>query len=250
MTSRAPNQDPDTLRDELVLELARRGGSSATQAKVDGRNIYEAIAKTLGIPEGWRDERYPTAERGGSQSSKFAIKIQWAKDALKNAGLIETPAALRSRGIKPHGFWVLTARGMDKARALGFAQTAPTPPAAEEHSRTEGGRRVVSRSLPERDPTLRDAAIRLHTKKGRIVCAACRFDFEETYGALGRGFIEMHHVVPLEDGARDSRPSDLIPLCSNCHRMVHRTRGVTLSVDELRDKLSRGQSSRKRRRGS
>ena len=35
------------------------------------------------------------------------------------------------------------------------------------------------------------------SEKGKLECECCGFDFEKTYGALGSGFIECHHIVPL-----------------------------------------------------
>lgn len=29
------------------------------------------------------------------------------------------------------------------------------------------------------------------------VCQACEFDFEKTYGEIGRDYIEVHYVKPL-----------------------------------------------------
>ncbi len=60
-----------------------------------------------------------------------------------------------------------------------------------------------------------------------FVCEACDFDFEKTYGDLGREFIEAHHLVPIGTlEAGKSRKVDLqkdfAVLCANCHRMIHR----------------------------
>jgi 5-methylcytosine-specific restriction enzyme A len=68
---------------------------------------------------------------------------------------------------------------------------------------------------------------------GRLVCEACGFDFESTYGELGRGFAECHHLRPLADGVRETRLRDLAIVCSNCHRMIHRRLSL-LSIEELR----------------
>ncbi|MGQ0279047.1 HNH endonuclease [Sphingopyxis sp. Q841] len=65
-------------------------------------------------------------------------------------------------------------------------------------------------------------------------CEVCDFDFLETYGELGRGFIEAHHKIPvarLELGAK-TRIEDLAAVCSNCHRMLHRSGGLT--IDDLK----------------
>lgn len=67
----------------------------------------------------------------------------------------------------------------------------------------------------------------------------CGFGFEKAYGPLGKDFIEVHHVVPLSEAGRvNTDPlTDLIVLCANCHRMVHRNRSICLSLDELKQHL-------------
>jgi predicted HNH restriction endonuclease len=68
-------------------------------------------------------------------------------------------------------------------------------------------------------------------------CTVCLFDFSARYGDVGLGFIEAHHIVSvaqLKPGAK-TRIQDLVPVCSNCHRMLHRHRG--LRIDELRARL-------------
>jgi 5-methylcytosine-specific restriction enzyme A len=59
---------------------------------------------------------------------------------------------------------------------------------------------------------------------GKLDCEVCKFDFYETYGDLGKGFIECHHRTPLSDLDAESKTSltDLALVCSNCHRMLHR----------------------------
>lgn len=69
------------------------------------------------------------------------------------------------------------------------------------------------------------------------ICRACGFDFEARYGDIGREFIEAHHLLPLADfrGQKltlDAK-KDFTVLCSNCHRMIHRTAFVH-SVEEFR----------------
>lgn len=69
------------------------------------------------------------------------------------------------------------------------------------------------------------------TKKAKLrhgyVCQACGFDFEKVYGAIGRKFIEAHHLVQLSSLkgtiVRLDAKKDFCVLCSNCHRMIHKT---------------------------
>ena len=99
---------------------------------------------------------------------------------------------------------------------------------------TKEGKRVAYYSTRyERSEKNRAAAIKYHGLK----CMACGFDFESVYGERGRNYIEVHHIVPLSqrDGPADVDPeTDLICVCSNCHRMIHRSKGAVLSLEELK----------------
>ena len=103
--------------------------------------------------------------------------------------------------------------------------------------RKEGAVKYSEFRTYERDPKIRTEAIRLHGLR----CQACGFDFGEMYGAYGEGFIEIHHLHPLfEIGeSHEVNPlTDLVPICSNCHRMIHRWKDRMLSVEELRTMVS------------
>lgn len=99
-------------------------------------------------------------------------------------------------------------------------------------ARTEGGEKVYISLRRERDPALRADALALHG----LDCMVCGFNFEKIYGQLGKGFIEVHHIVPLADAGKSltDPEKDLVVLCANCHRMVHRRRGMCLTVEELK----------------
>jgi predicted HNH restriction endonuclease len=73
-------------------------------------------------------------------------------------------------------------------------------------------------------------------KNGRLYCEVCDFDFEKEYGSRGDGFIECHHTKFLSDYDEPTKTSitDLVLLCSNCHRIIHRKK-PWLSVEELKD---------------
>lgn len=111
-----------------------------------------------------------------------------------------------------------------------------SPPEGER--RTEGGRKVYVSWRAERKAGARGDAVRIHGN----TCMGCRFDFAAAYGPAGAGYIEVHHVVPLADhGTRETDPAtDLIVLCANCHRIVHRKRGVCPSLEGLRRLIDNG----------
>ncbi|MDQ0309275.1 5-methylcytosine-specific restriction protein A [Kitasatospora herbaricolor] len=77
----------------------------------------------------------------------------------------------------------------------------------------------------ERSKKLREKKIASVLKKGDpLACEACDFDFAQVYGERGKGYIEVHHVVPLhEAGESTTKLTDLAVICSNCHRMIHRS---------------------------
>lgn len=86
----------------------------------------------------------------------------------------------------------------------------------------------------ERNTQNRKAAIKIHGTK----CQACGFDFQNVYGDRGKDYIEVHHVVPLahkDEIVKVDPAKDLIVVCSNCHRMIHRKKNEVLTLDELRD---------------
>jgi 5-methylcytosine-specific restriction enzyme A len=70
-------------------------------------------------------------------------------------------------------------------------------------------------------------------------CCVCGFDFERRYGAIGRGFIHVHHVVDIASIGVEYEidpVNDLRPVCPNCHAMLH-TQRPAMSVEELRQML-------------
>jgi hypothetical protein len=89
----------------------------------------------------------------------------------------------------------------------------------------------------ERNPINRARAIEIHG----TICKACEFDFEKVYGERGKGFIEVHHIKPLFSTDKEiviDPETDLVPVCSNCHRMIHRKKDTILTICELRELLS------------
>jgi len=100
--------------------------------------------------------------------------------------------------------------------------------------RLEGMPKTVVATRYERDPKNRLEAIRIHGLR----CIPCGFDFSKTYGDRGQGYIEIHHINPvseLADAQIVDPVTDLVPVCSNCHRMIHRRKDKMLSIEELRE---------------
>ncbi len=86
-----------------------------------------------------------------------------------------------------------------------------------------------------------DKARKLCIKHHGAICAVCHLNFEARYGQHGAGFIHVHHVIPLRDIGKEYQVdpiNDLIPVCPNCHAMLHRQRDRTLTISELKEILA------------
>lgn len=97
---------------------------------------------------------------------------------------------------------------------------------------SEGNVRVCLVNKYERDISARKQCVALKGCK----CSVCGIDFSEMYGKeLGHGFIHVHHVLPLSAIRKGYQPdpaTDLIPVCPNCHAMIHRM----LRIREVKSK--------------
>lgn len=85
----------------------------------------------------------------------------------------------------------------------------------------EGDRLSVVVNKYERSAVNRFLCIAKHG----VTCSVCGFDFKQKYGEIGDGFIHVHHVVPvskLGPGYVIDPENDLVPVCPNCHAMLHR----------------------------
>lgn len=96
---------------------------------------------------------------------------------------------------------------------------------------SEGQKKVIQSISYERNPKNRKKALKIHG----TTCLACGFNFNDFYGEdLARDFIEVHHIKPISKGVQEINPkTDLIPVCSNCHSMIHRESESLTSFDKI-----------------
>lgn len=89
----------------------------------------------------------------------------------------------------------------------------------------------------ERDPKIIFLKKQTAELSGNLKCEICKFDFSYHYGLHGKGFIECHHTNPIAgNGVRKTEIEDLVLVCSNCHRMLHRknSNGFYYTIEELK----------------
>ncbi|MBO5446317.1 HNH endonuclease [bacterium] len=104
---------------------------------------------------------------------------------------------------------------------------------------SEGKLVTTNSKTRKRSQKLRNYAFEYYKSKNKIKCEVCGFDFEITYGALGKNYIELHHIKPVSIYEENGEISNLeearlnlVPLCSNCHKILHRN---NINVEKLKE---------------
>jgi hypothetical protein len=105
----------------------------------------------------------------------------------------------------------------------------------------EGIKIITEKEVYARSSQLREYALSYYSKHGGLSCSCCGFNFLAFYGKeTGEDFIEMHHIKPVFQYHGDDLMqtikiaiNNIIPVCSNCHRMIHRHRREPLQIQLL-----------------
>ena len=110
---------------------------------------------------------------------------------------------------------------------------------------------TVSRiqAIKQRNSKLIHQAKKRHLEQeGDLACEVCGMSFEAQYGEIGQGYIEAHHRKPMAEMAGEtfSEVEDIMLLCSNCHRMIHR-QSPPFTVEELKSRVEAQRSKLIRR---
>jgi hypothetical protein len=126
-----------------------------------------------------------------------------------------------------------------KAIVNGSRQTAPhfytlAVPTRKPEALIEGNIVELALTTHERNPAARKACLAHYGPQ----CQVCGFDFGKVYGQLGQDFIHVHHLAALSQ-VREAHVvdpiRDLIPVCPNCHAMLHIIQGPPLSIAALQE---------------
>ena len=120
-------------------------------------------------------------------------------------------------------YWYLRPEVREAFLSLGlYVSVSPSGLSQPEFEpRPEGAEIQRLISTHERDPSLRAQCLKIHGHH----CKICEINLGSIYGKLGEDFIHVHHLSPLSRGRQPRRTdpnNDLIPVCPNCHSMIHR----------------------------
>jgi len=219
----------------LHLLRATPGGLTTTELIAELRETLE--------PSG-----HDTEQLDGRNDDRFSQKVRnlVSHDTLVREGFATFDPETSTHQITKEGREHLETGEFTPGTASGGEQTpdgGSTTEATDDLAEkvVEGTSTSFQATRRRRSRELREAKIsQLLDRGGELACAVCGFNFGETYGAVGEGYIEIHHREPIhgmdrggEERSVVSALSDLAPLCANCHRMAHRSRDEMLSLDEL-----------------
>ena len=100
----------------------------------------------------------------------------------------------------------------------------------------EGEKSTVLQNKYERSRFNRAMCLRAHGFR----CMACGDKLSNKYGVVAQELVHVHHIKPVSTlgGATLVDPiKDLVPLCPNCHNVIHRT-NPPMSLDALKEIIS------------
>jgi 5-methylcytosine-specific restriction protein A len=131
-----------------------------------------------------------------------------------------------NRDSNGHYWWVIRPELVSALESFyGMKKSVISHPQKGKNRRSEsfkeGGAQALHRTFYERNPEARRECLEHYG----YTCAVCGFNFENVYGEVGKGIICVHHKVPISRFKGEehivSPTEDLIPVCHNCHAIIH-----------------------------
>lgn len=226
--------ETDLVVPALELIAARPDGITTSELQSELRASLRPSGDDLTLLDGRSDDKFSQKVRNLKSHDTLERKgfATFANGRYKITALGETIARSGKAVMAALADQGFTENQKKEALNKSFEDIA-----IEEGSRTE-----VRGTILKRSRILRKMAIaHFSDANGSISCGGCGFVAEAVYGAGARGLIEIHHLKPLflrkGQPARTSVRDALryvVPLCPNCHRVVHWDKSRCMPVSELR----------------
>lgn len=215
-----------TEGDEYAVNKAKslvKRGTCFVAYKID-KELRFAPSRFIGYIDNKLDKHSASDEKNGNETNKVIIKILKAKP-LTNDKLNDQYLEYCNRlGIQPsekgsfgapRKFWLLEIDHDFESNEDLIGEFPEGKIVERTHNARERNSKVISL-----------AKEKFKKLNGLLYCQVCGFDFEKTYGQIGKDFIEGHHTIAVSDMTSEhkTKVEDIAMLCSNCHRMVHKKR--------------------------
>ncbi|MDE2410707.1 MAG: hypothetical protein KGM18_02920, partial [Sphingomonadales bacterium] len=149
--------------------------------------------------------------------------------ALEEALGIDARPEHFAAGLGTPCFQILEEAGYPVVRKGEAIPGGGVEPVDPDLAAAEGSARLVAHLRRERNPALAAAKRRaMIAELGYLRCERCELVPSKSLGPYGDAVIEIHHastqVAAMLEG-HITRLTDLVCLCANCHRIVHRQTG-------------------------
>lgn len=129
-------------------------------------------------------------------------------------------------GVGTPCFRALETAGYPLVRKGEVVPGGGTQPVDPDLAAAEGDRKLVTHLRSERKPALAAAKRRAMLEQlGYLQCERCKLVPSQSLGPHGDAVIEVHHAstkVAEMAAGHVTRLADLVCLCANCHRIVHK----------------------------
>ncbi|HWL22391.1 MAG TPA: HNH endonuclease [Ureibacillus sp.] len=220
--------------------VIRVGVDNRTLAQLNGKQklrpgIY-AIVEITGEPRLMTSPDSLWYEDEDNEKARFRVPIKYLHNLLDEPIYLDelyqlgiTYDKFLKDGFQGSSIPLTTQTFHDIMNILQSSSSAQEVPYAD--TLKEGSVKSVFVNKYERNPLARDRCLEVHG----YTCEVCDFDFEDTYGEIGKHFIHVHHLVPLSEIGEEYEidpVDDLVPVCPNCHAMLHR-KNPPYTVEEM-----------------
>jgi hypothetical protein len=209
------------------------------QMREAGYTDNKELFDLLDVKRTWVDSPIPDEIKECAKFAKFSPEIQNA--AYRHAEKLQL-CQMQTPSTDDDDWWL--ASSFDDEEDLNTDNSDFSTKSLSTEMRVEEGKQILQvHRTRERSPIL--------TKKFKqfrklidpdLKCEVCGFSFRKTYGKLGAGYAEAHHIRPISSRQESEETTfdDLCIVCANCHRMLHKTiLGKHLSVEELKKIIKR-----------
>ncbi len=192
----------------------------------------EQLSQKLGMPH-----HAPLNHQVGELGKRIAAKLEIQISSLPNGVVKWWIVPFCGKGTRVGYCWKLKPELKEAMQEILEVQI-PEEINCEHHENFyEGALTQIHVNRYERNRKARDECLRHYGAK----CIICGFDFEKTYGEVGRNVIHVHHLKPLNEIGEKYEVDpieDLRPVCPNCHVIIHK-RNPPYSIDEVKTMISK-----------
>src|SRR5699024_7474419 len=173
------------LKNLLLSKIVQLGGTATTDdlLPVIARWREKAWSDTVRWAlirmneEGWLDCPFGKINGGNTKDRRDWLQTNRPKQKLKQQ------------------IWKITASGYQRLNEAWMESAIITEEIREVKNIVEGTVITITVNSYERNPEARRKCIEYHG----YTCTACGFDFSRVYGAIGFGYIHVHHLKPLAE---------------------------------------------------